>query len=290
MAEESLGDVAPRKGPGGLFYLFVAIAVGAVIGGVMLFTGDKGDNSSSNANPTTPVTTITQLKASVTNLSAKLDAISGRLSNVESVTATMTAPTVTKADINALQVDINDLSDEVANWSNVNSSSNLDYWLTKDKDDDVYLHIISADSARFIAEVTVFYDDPTVFGDMTYSQALSCFYNKTGTDRDYLPNFVPSHTVATHTTTCHNYSLSISNGTALLNDATTVIIPICYNTTITTSDWEYSTITFCTDSFKITAGEESSKRIKYIPEDYDTISVRLLPSLEASESGEDDGV
>jgi len=134
MAEESLGDIAPRKGPGLGTWLIVILIVGAIIGGVMLFTGDKGDNSSSNANPTTPVTTITQLKNSVDSLSNKVGNISKRLSLVESTTATMTAPTVTKADINALQssinslvVDLNALEATVANLTGEGGGNGTEY-------------------------------------------------------------------------------------------------------------------------------------------------------------------
>jgi len=282
---ENFGEVTPRKGPSAILVIVVVIVVVAIIGGVTLFTGGKGSEGNTNPNPVLP-TTITQLKSKVDSLNSTVIGFSGRLSKVEQTVAGISAPTVTKAEFDGLQTAVNDLADSVANWSEANISGGLDYWLEED-DGDIRIHILSAKDMRFVAEVTVSYDDSTIFGNTTYDRALQYFYNDVGDDRDYLPNFVPYNTIPYTTETCSNYTLTIKqNGTDTPFD-----IHSCYNTTVVLSDWEYSAIMFHTGSFKVTAGEESSKRIKYLPEGYDTISIKLLPSLEVGESGgDDDGV
>ena len=290
MAEDptDLGGVEPRKKSSFTTYLIVGVIAVAVIGGVMLFTGGNGDKpGNGNTNPSTPVVTIPQLKNSIDGLTATVSGFSGRLANLESQMAGLVAPTVTKAEFNSLQTSVNGLSDSIANWSSSSASGSLDYWLTEDSDDDVYLHILSAKDIRFVAEVTISYDDPSTFENTTYDMALAAFYDDVGTDRDYLPTFIPYHTVST--TTDYNISIDLTETNYDLTD-----IDGWYNLTIpittTLSDWEYSTIIFHTGSFKVDANEDFSGRIDYLPEDYDTISVRLLPSLETSESDGSGGI
>ncbi|HUW47057.1 MAG TPA: hypothetical protein VMW50_14875 [Dehalococcoidia bacterium] len=303
MAEpDDAGGITPRKKRGiGSYIIPAAIAI-LVIAGIVMFTSGRGGNPDTNAGPTpTTIPTIPQLQSSIATLTTSLDGVSGRLANLESTVSGLSTPDVTKADLNSLQANISSLSAEVANWTDFNIASSLDYWLTKDKDDDdIQLHILSAKDMRFVAEVTVFYDDPIQlddFSNTTYEQALSAFYDEDniGTGRDYTPNLIPYHSIPYTTTTWANYTVNVTDATWVVDNETykgslTFETPICYNTTVTLSDWECSSITFHTDSFLVTANEEKSGWIDGLSNlgDYDTISVKLLPSQKVSETGGDE--
>jgi len=289
-----IGNLEPcKKSRFGTYVIGGAIALIVILALVMFASGGSNSGNGSGdspggTSPSTPVT-IVQLQSSIDSLNAQLSGLSGRIANLESVVSGLSAPSVTRADIDNLQSSLNALTARIdaleADTTSLNISGGSTYWLEGD-DDDIRLHILSAKDMRFVAEVTVSYDDPTTFSNTTYDIALSDFYKKVGTDRDYLPNLIPYNTIFHNTTICSDYTLNLTEP----NTPASYTIPFCYNTTVTLSDWKYTVVTFHTDSFKVTANEEKSGWIDGLNElgDYDTISVRLLPSLEASETGDGD--
>lgn len=295
---KNTGDITYKKKRGLGTYIIIIAVVALIVGGLILFTSGKSSKPA-DTTPTTPaVTTIPELQSSINSLTSAVSDFSGRLANLETRVNGLVAPDVTREDIDGLQVSVAELSDSLASLNatvanittfgnDPNSSGSSDYWLVKDTSDNIWLHILSSKNATFIAEVTLTKDNPMVLLDVnaSYNTSYTIPYNYTTWNNTTSTNDTITSNITFNITTIATYS------DALSEFYTGWHYRSCFPAIVwnSTKGWEYKSVTFYTAPIPVVAGIEWSNYFASLPA-YDVISVRLLPSLEVTETGGGGGI